>query len=117
MFLTVPDTVVKGSDITVQISVPNLNNFHKIANDDYYSDRGNWQKITIEFGDENLNQKHFVLIDYTGQTGLINKTFQVTSDYKSDFLLFRRLVIYDKVNGYIDIKRSEVNTNDLDMEF
>jgi hypothetical protein len=48
----------------------------------------------------------------------VNITFTVTSEYKSDQLLFKRFTIYDKANGQMGISRSEISPQDsFDMEF
>jgi hypothetical protein len=118
MFLTVPSTIVKGSDITVQISVPNLLAFGKIDDDLYYSDKSNWKRISIEFGDGENDQKRVTFADYTGQTGLINLTFQVTSEFISNTLFFAELIVYDKANGFLTIGRNEISPVDrYDMDF
>lgn len=117
MFLTVPETITKGSEITVQLSIPNLQSFSKVANSSYYSNTSNWKSFSVEFCDEANNQKVLGLLEYTGQTGVMNFKFTVTSEYESQNLLFKRFCIYDKANGHISIEKTEVSAGSFDMSF
>lgn len=120
MFLTVPDTVIKGSEITVQLSIPNLIANNRVKNDEYFSNRNNWSSFSIEWNDpqSNVTQKALALKEFTGQTGIVNFTFTVTSEYKSNFLRFVRFAIYDKSNGFLQFDRRHTTPEDAyDMEF
>ena len=120
MFLTVPTTIVKGSEFIVQISIPNLISNNRVKNDDYFSNRDNWSSFSLEWNDPEVDtdQKALATVDFTGQTGIINVPLRVSSEYKSDFLKFVRFAIYDKANGFLQFDRRHISPpTAYDMEF
>lgn len=118
MFLTLPPTIVKGTEFNIQVSVPNLLAFSKVDADSYFNDTSNWRNLSVEFSDNANNQKIVRKIPYTGQTGLITVAGLVSSEFQDDELIFKRFFIYDKANGYLEISRSEISPQDqYDMEF
>jgi hypothetical protein len=121
MLITTPEEVIKGAQIVLMLNIAELLDNSIISNDLYYSNINNWKKIVVEYSDANRYQK--LLFDITNASQLdpestVNLEASVTQQYFTNYLIFRKLVIYDRANGFIELKRSDFDPqNTFDMEF
>jgi hypothetical protein len=119
MLITVPNSIVKGQEITLDVDIDELLNTTIISNSSYYSDISNWKQIAVEYSDPEKYQKLIFIIPNANEllaNDVVQTSDSVTSNYKSDDLIFRELVVYDRANGFIKVKRNDLIDN-FDMEF
>jgi hypothetical protein len=108
----------KDQDITLTLSITELEAISKVANSNFYSDKNSWQAISIEYLSPENNQKKIVPMDYNGETVSIEEVIVFSSFFTASSATLNRIVIYDKGNGFLTLNRSDIpNASQLDINF
>jgi hypothetical protein len=108
----------KDQDITLTLSITELEAISKVANSNFYSDKDSWKSISIEYLSPDNNQKKIVPIDYSGETVSIEEVIVFSGFFTASSATLNRIIIYDKGNGFLVLTRSDIpNVSQLDINF
>jgi hypothetical protein len=111
-------TQEKDTDITLTLSITDLESVGKVSNDNFYSDKSTWKNLSVEYINPTNNQIKLVPISYNGELSTIQKVIRFTSEWVGSNASFSKIVIYDKGNGHLILNRSDVPTpSNYDITF
>ena len=110
--LTFNSTPDRGVAAIVTLNKTELSLISSVAGDSYYSDINEWAYVTVLYRSDISGQREILTFDATEATP--EATFIVSAKSRGNFLV-EVITIKDGDDGYIQVKRDELNTGEFDI--
>jgi hypothetical protein len=114
MSILTKSNIEKGTVATFSINKSQLLIHPIIANDEYFSDSLNWNRINLVYKSSEGSQYEVVEFNATQESP--TGTFLVSENARNDFHI-QKIQIIDFDGGFLEIPRSEVQASEFDISF
>jgi hypothetical protein len=106
MLITIPNNIFKSQIFNITVNTDDLVLISKIASSGLFKDRDSWRSVSLEYINPINNQKQIKNLSYSSTQ--LDIPFNISSRFVQNSLLLNSLTIYDRGNGNIVLRRSDI---------
>jgi hypothetical protein len=108
-----PQIVYKGVPATFTLFKTNLVNHHIVSSNSQFSSFSKWKEVYINYVSSEGNQR--IIVNFDDRDGFQSGIFSA-SDRARDYFIVQSLILVDLDGAVLKLNRSDLNTNDFDLE-
>lgn len=113
--ITKGSSVEKGNEVEFTLNITDLLAHASVSGDAYFSVQSNWDKVFVNYTSEGY-QKEILIFNNVDSGTSSAANFGVFSNAR-DLFEVHSIIIMDKQNGCLKIKRSDLVVADFDVDF
>jgi hypothetical protein len=109
-------SVEKGSETEFTLNISDLLAHPNIAGDAYFSQQSNLDKVIVSYISDVGKQKEILVFENVDSGDTSTASFKVFENARDSFLV-NLIILLDKQEGVLLVKRSSLTTEDFDVTF